>query len=103
MVRHQVENRKLVRRECLAQLPHPPAPRVLAPEVVRPEKAALFQIEAQRGGFLVVKADAARLRHHHERTVEQLLVGEPYEEMFRFAARISTDVRLRQLRQAKRK
>jgi hypothetical protein len=54
----------------LPQLTDPPAPGILAPEIIGPEKAALLEIQPRLRRFLVVERGAAGLGHHHERTVD---------------------------------
>ena len=51
VVRRQLDDRVLVGREHAAQLRFPPLPRVVAPEVVGPEEAALQQVVAQLGAL----------------------------------------------------
>src|SRR4030095_15157291 len=55
MVEGQIENGKFGCRQCLPQLAHPPVPRVLAPEVIGPEEAALFEVKTQLRSFFGVE------------------------------------------------
>src|SRR5262245_55919358 len=102
MVERQIEDRKFGRWQCLPQLAHPPAPRVLAPEVISPQKAALFEVKTQLRSFVVVEADPAWLGHHDERTIEERRIGQLNEQMFRFARLILADVGLGELGQTER-
>src|SRR5262245_1464655 len=102
MVERQIEDRKFGRWQCLAQLAYPPGPRVLAPEVIRPQEAPLFQVKPQLGSFFVVEAGPAWLGHHDKWTIEQRRIGQLDEQMFRFAGLVLADVRLRQLGEAER-
>ena len=63
-------------RKRLRDLSGPVGKRVLAPEVIDPEKAALEQVVAQLRGFGLVEERAARLGHHHERTVIEQRIGQ---------------------------
>ena len=85
MVERQVDDRILRRGEDLADLVLPVLPRVAAPEVVGPQEAALEQILAQPLHFVVIEIERPDLRHHDERTLEELVVGEPDDEVIRLA------------------
>src|SRR5262245_53961857 len=103
MVGCQIEDGEFGCRQRFPQLPHPPVPRVLAPEVVSPEEAALFEVETQLRGFFVVEAGSAGFRHHHERTIEQRRIRQLDEQMVRFSGLVLADMGLGELGKAKRK
>ena len=56
MVARHVDDRILVRREHFANLGLPDVPRVGAPEVVHPEKAALQQVGPERAASSLVNS-----------------------------------------------
>ena len=56
-------------RKDLPQFIFPLLPLVAAPEVIRPEEAALCQVGAKRIGFLTIELGASRRRHDHEWTL----------------------------------
>jgi hypothetical protein len=98
----EILDRKLRRRQRLAQLIDPRLPRVLTPEIVGPHETALEHVGAQRFGFGGVEIRCADLRHHHHRALEQCLVGEPYNHVIRLLWSREADVGFGELRQADR-
>ena len=51
--------------------------RVLAPEVVRPQEAALEHVVVQLARLVFIEVRAAGLRHHHERAMVEQRVRQP--------------------------
>ena len=71
-VKNRVLHRKILDGELaawqrLSQLVLPVIPRVFAPEIVGPQKAAVLEIGAQSCGFVLVEIGAARFGKHRER------------------------------------
>ena len=102
VIRRHVVDRILPGRQHAADLIFPVGPRVLAPEVVGPEKAALQQILPEIHDFLFVEVDAARLGHHQDRAVKHFGLTEVQQKTFRFAVLVHADRRPRELRQPDR-
>ena len=69
MIDRQIDDRKRVRRQHLADLVFPHLPGILAPEVVGPEKPAAEEVIAQMRGFVLVKVGVPHLGHHDERAL----------------------------------
>ena len=86
----------------LPKLALPELPRVLPPEIVSPQEAALDEVLTQTRGLVLVEMGRPDLGHHDERTPKEHRIGETNEHVFRVALRISADRRLGQLRQADR-
>ncbi len=103
VVERHVDQRIVARRQRLADLVHPVLERVVAPEVVRPEKSTFLQILAQPCRLVIVEVGAARLGHHDERASRQRVgVGEPHQRVVEVAVRCAADGRARQLGEAER-
>ena len=72
MLHRQIDDRYSAARESLANLLFPDFPRVLAPEVIGPQEAALEQIVAEPFRLGGVEEGRAHFGHHDERALEQL-------------------------------
>ena len=102
MVERDVDDRKFIRRQRLRHLHRPPLPRVAPPEVVRPEEPALAQVLAQLRRLRRREIRAARLGHHHPRTLEEFFFGELQHEPHGISLAHRRDRDARQLRDAQR-
>ncbi|MEP7309632.1 MAG: hypothetical protein ABJA98_29340 [Acidobacteriota bacterium] len=66
----------MVFRQRLRHLALEDRPRVLAPEVVRPEESALEEVDAEPCSLVVVEVQRAGLRHHDERALVEFVVAQ---------------------------
>src|SRR5207253_2749467 len=77
-------------------------PRIRTPEVVRPQKTALEQVVAKMRRFHSADRRRPDFRHHDERTVEHLGIGELDQQWTRFSADVAAYGGLGQLGQPNR-
>ena len=98
VLERQVDDRIGRRRQRLAHLVLEHLERVVAPEIVSPEKAAAQQVIAQARRLLIVHVERAGLRHHDERALRHLRIGQPQHDVLEVGDRIAADVRCGQLR-----
>ena len=100
VLRWQVHDRVLRRRQHLADLAHPHLPGSVAPEIVHPEEAALVEVGAQRRGIGGFEDRRADVRGEQERTLEQERIGRPEDEVIGVARGLSADPHLAELAEA---
>src|SRR5688572_20015628 len=91
MIGLQVDYRVLARRQHLSNLRRPDVPCVRSPEVVHPEKATFQEVRSEADGVFVAEEQRADLLHHDERTLIQLVVCEPDDQMTRRFRAIEAD------------
>src|SRR2546428_1052556 len=97
MIELEIPDRILAGGKRFAELGDPRIPRVLAPEIIGPQETALEQVVAQPRRLLLVEVRAARLGHHDERTLEQLLVRQTQQDVLVLALRAPAHRQRRQL------
>ena len=97
MPQGNIDHRKLARGQRLSDLRLPDVPRVLAPEIIDPEKSTLDEIVVQMRRILRIQIQRADLLHDDDPTPVQLVVAEVDDRVVVPAARIAAHRRLRQL------
>src|SRR4029453_5603809 len=99
MIRLQIEDRILLRRQHAGDLLHPVVPFRVAPEVVDPEEAAFQQVVTEAGYLLLGELGCSHVLHVQVRTVEEIVVGQPEREVIWLTVRATADARPGQFRE----
>ena len=80
VVERDVDDRIALGRQRLGDFARPDAERILAPEIVRPQEAALEHVVVKLPGFGLVEVRAAWFGHHHADS-GRAAVGQPDDDM----------------------
>ena len=91
MADRHLRQREVRRGQRFPDFVLPVIERVVAPEIIGPQKPAVEQVIAQVRRFFDAEVRAARLRHHEERTVIDLGIGQPVDAVIEVAGQVAAD------------